>query len=587
MLACFLVHPPAAAAQQAEAVAIRESRAVSHAERLERAGREEEALAVLEDLLREQPTSLSALVLASRISERRGEPGRVLPWAERAVIEDPFGLPAARQVWIRALWGAGLRDSATAVARRWVEASPDEQAAYAELAALRAREGQMAAAIRVLEEGRESLRSYKAFVQELADLYVRTGGYARAAKEWRTMLAWGDPGTEAVLRRLQEPDTDRSRGVEELRVELREDATVSEIKGGVDLALRLGEFEWARHLVESLLTSLPRRDGAEELERYLEQARASGDLAGAAWAARRLSERSASRDRAGYWTAMAADLAYSAGDVEAARHSFESVLKASVPGSDAHRLSLQRLHHLSVERDPRKAEELLADYRLVYPSDRDATGRMAVETGHAWLEVDSLARARRVLEAETPVDAEQAATRASVLGRFEILKGRPGAALAHFELSAAVPASDPEVRLRSLRWVSIIARADSLAMARLGGGMRSIASGDPRPITELAGEWSTGRVDGGASLTAVAAGELEAAGFVDEAGDLRSTLVRTWPESPEAPEAMLALARAAENGDPELALAWLERLVVEYPGSALAPLARREMAELRGRVPGA
>ncbi len=54
-----------------------------------------------------------------------------------------------------------------------------------------------------------------------------------------------------------------------------------------------------------------------------------------------------------------------------------------------------------------------------------------------------------------------------------------------------------------------------------------------------------------------------------------------FPDSPEAPEAELAWARAlARRGDHAGARARLERLVVTYPESALAPIARRELDAL-------
>ena len=54
-------------------------------------------------------------------------------------------------------------------------------------------------------------------------------------------------------------------------------------------------------------------------------------------------------------------------------------------------------------------------------------------------------------------------------------------------------------------------------------------------------------------------------------------IVDAYPNSVETPGALLGLARNAEPGE---AAAWLERLIVGYPESALAPVARRMLAEL-------
>ena len=63
-------------------------------------------------------------------------------------------------------------------------------------------------------------------------------------------------------------------------------------------------------------------------------------------------------------------------------------------------------------------------------------------------------------------------------------------------------------------------------------------------------------------------------------------IIATYPKSPEAPEALLASARALRDaGDTPGAITRLETLLVEYPESALLPQARRDLERLRGRVP--
>ncbi len=58
------------------------------------------------------------------------------------------------------------------------------------------------------------------------------------------------------------------------------------------------------------------------------------------------------------------------------------------------------------------------------------------------------------------------------------------------------------------------------------------------------------------------------------------------PASPEGAEALLALARARRAaGDAAAAIAHLETLILDHPGSALLPQARRELEGLRGQRP--
>jgi len=556
-----------ASGQDGGSGAVREHRVLEQAERLERAGRGEEAQRALENLLEDQPVSVSALLMLAQMSERSGEPERVLPWAEEAVRLDDSGLPAVRHVWIRALSGAGLQDSALSVAGRWVREEPLEQAAYVELSGLWAKAGERAVAIRVLEEGRSTIGSNRLFVQELAELKAGLSSYGPAAAEWRAMLTWGEVGVEAVERRISDPPTRR--------------------RGALHLALLLGERAWARELVEAVMADLPELSRTEVLKDYVIRARESGDLAGAAWGAGSLAESARTAEEARYWRAMAADLSYEAGDFEQAREDFTRLLEESMPGSDVYGLSLRRLHGLSVGDDPEAAEALLREHRDRYPEDQQAAVRLGAETARAWMDSGALARARSVLEEIQPADVEQAALRAGAYGRLEVLDGRPGAARGHLQLAAAVPTGRPEGRIEAIELLSLVDGSDSSSMAALGlGVVAATAMGDPGPLLESVDAWVGAGSEGGAGLAAFAAAELDAANLERAARSVRITLVRAWPRGPQAPRALLDLARSEQGEDPGQAAEWLERLIVEYPESAMAPVARRALAELRVGVPG-
>lgn len=70
------------------------------------------------------------------------------------------------------------------------------------------------------------------------------------------------------------------------------------------------------------------------------------------------------------------------------------------------------------------------------------------------------------------------------------------------------------------------------------------------------------------------------------AGPMWERLVKDYPKSPEAPEALLTWARQlSAAGDKAGATAKLEQMLVDYTTSALAPQARRELERLRGTVP--
>jgi hypothetical protein len=131
----------------------------------------------------------------------------------------------------------------------------------------------------------------------------------------------------------------------------------------------------------------------------------------------------------------------------------------------------------------------------------------------------------------------------------------------------------------------VLPGADSAEVAlsgRVALGLRRDPRGfDPGPsLRELAGlPASPGRPGVLLQMADVAAD----AGRGDVAGPLRRRVVEAFPASAEAPAALLDLARAAP---PDGRREWLERLIVGYPDSALAPVARRLLAELEGGARG-
>jgi hypothetical protein len=327
-------------------------------------------------------------------------------------------------------------------------------------------------------------------------------------------------------------------------------------------------------------------EGRSVLAEYVETARAAGDLPSAAWAATRLVDRAEDEAEAEYWNAVAADLAFEAGDKAGAERAFGRLMARTEAGSDAHRMSIRRLHALTAREDPVRGQALLAVYRDSYPEDHEALMELTLRSARAWMGVGELERARRVLEIETPHDTVEDARRAALLGRLAMMDGDPLEARYRLELATRGSGMPPGERIRATRWLSMLAVTDSSSAVRFGLGIVAAARGDPAPLTEATTSWLNGD-GGGPLLSSLSADELAAHGFPDEAAGVRSALVRRWPRSPEAPAALLALARGEAPRSPGKAAMWLERLIVEYPESALAPVARRELAVLGGAVPGA
>lgn len=112
----------------------------------------------------------------------------------------------------------------------------------------------------------------------------------------------------------------------------------------------------------------------------------------------------------------------------------------------------------------------------------------------------------------------------------------------------------------------LLAKRDTLAAAERFARLAD-STGDAAPaMLSLAARLENGRPASGRSMT------------------LWDRIVKDFPKSPEAPEALLASARALRTaGDTAAAVTRYETLLIDYPDSALLPQGRRELEQLRKR----
>ena len=563
LVGCLVALPAAAEGQTSSAA---ERRAVDRAERLRGMGSADEARVALEEFLAEAPASPGALALLHEILVEAGDPGGALPFIEEALRAEPVGPAVLRELWVDALIAARLADSARVVADAWATSAPDDGRAWLSLAA-RAIERLEAAADRGLSDlGIDRLR---------ADLLLALGDIDSAAEVWVSLLARETPAideVEADLRRAPHPAS----ALAPLAGRLR--APGSPVAAGALLALRVGDAEVARRLA----VRIDGDDRADFLRDYVREAEMAGVSGEVAWAATELvllSPRPVDKLR---WRAMAADRALVAGDTAEARASFAALASETRVGDGPHDAASRRLFEL-LAADPERLEEARSAferYRREYPDSARAHGKMAGGLAEGWARRGDLAGAESVIRGERdrldagahpPLDAA-AARIAFWGGERDSAIARTGRSLAEEGLSAAE-------RTTRLRLLTMLSAGDSLEVRHAGrvafGLHGSPATYDPTdPLEDLEG---APRGPGRPTVLAYL-GDLAAdADRVDLAGALRLRVAEEYPQSAEAPAAILALARSA---DPPDAREWLERLIVGYPESALAPVARRLLSEL-------
>jgi hypothetical protein len=587
--ALLLTCSGALAGQGAQAAASpAERRAVEQATRLIEAGRATDASRALQDFLAREPISPTALALLVDLHGSEGDIAPVLPWLERAASRDASE-PRIQRLWVSSLVRAGFGDSARTVARRWVQSAPSLAEAHLAVTDAALAGADTSTAIRVLAEARGSVEDERAVLERLADLYAASGDRSGLLESWEALLLLGEPGIVAMVEDARSGAWPRGVAGDLWDALLRR-APAPSIRNGAHAALRLGTGEVSRRLARAAEPG----EGADRsrfLRSYVGEATDAGLPEEVAWAAdelARLSTRPVDRQR---WQAVSADMALMAGDTLAARRTFQALLDESEPGEAAHRLASRRLFSVlaSSPRDLSEAAGLWASHRGTYSDSALDLARMAAELSRGRARAGALREAERGLQdarASLP-SAEARAVIDAAGARLAILRGAPDSALARLARATTDPGDEVVEHTRNLGLLAVLEGADALEIELLGEALQELL-GSP-------GEWDPtdwlGRfaaLPASASrpaLLALLADELESAGRAEQGTAVLHRIVDEFPGSAQSPDALLSLAQRATLTRPGSARTWLERLITTYPESALAPLARRLLAELDATEP--
>lgn len=554
-----------------------ERRAVDRADGLFAADRPEEARSILVDLLERTPASVDALDLLHRISVDDGEFDDALARSEAAAAANP-SLGRVREIWVRVLVDAGIPDSARAVARRWVEMDGADERAVLALAEALVAAGESGEAEDELRRAVERGSGTRMIRLRRADLLVESGDVDEATDIWVDLLASEDPAVDAVvedIRAVQDPTAALERFVDQL------DEPNTPAGPGSLVALRFGRSVGARRLAD--------RVSGDERAPFLREYVRESDLAGlpqeVAWAAQELvilSPRPVDKLR---WQAMVADRSLAAGDTTTARGAFEALTRDTDPGAGPHDAATRRLFSL-LAADPTnlgEARAVLDRHAAAYPDSLRVRAAMYGELAEGHARGGDLARAAEVVgEGRAAVAGGEAGTGGALdasAGRLAFWGGEQDSAIVRVQRSLGEPGLGAAALTARIELLTAVQAADSTEIVAAGAaafGLHRDPSGfDLSPsLRELAGSpASTGR----ATVLAYLATQAVRAGRRETAVSLWRRVVEVYPASAETPAALLGLARHSSTGE---ATGWLEQLIVGYPESALAPVARRMLAEL-------
>ncbi len=565
-----LTLPGPIAAQQA---------AMNRAFDFERKGEFASAAALYQELLSARPTDVAALLGLERSLQPLNRLAELAAPVTAALTADPAAIPVYG-IAVR-LWGArGVADSVRRYVELWAEREPNSEAPWQEwgMAALQARDRDQARM--AYRAGRKALGDSTALAGELAQLATLEGDYPQAVAEWVSAVT-SVPGyrTSAVAVLGQVPDARRA---EVLRAFADRDGVVARrivaslmvrwgtpVDGVRHLLVGVPEGPGGAPLLRELLDDLrgqagseartargilleslaPRAGGAETSRLYLEAAQSYAD-GGDQPAARR----------------MLARLATTAGASPSVAASAASTLVGVLIGEGRMEEATQRLTEVQGS---------------VSPEERD---RLRLRLAEGWVRAGSLARAEGALGADSTVEA------LALRGRIRLYRG--DLAGAREDLSAAGPfAGTREGATDRSALLALLQTIENDSLPALGTALYQLDRGDSAsaaPALAAVGS-RLPLAEGGGEVLLLAARVAPSTGITDPMASpedlLQAVMAGAAPGA--AAQAALDLAiRFRQNGREADALGTLEHLILTWPGSAIAPQARRLLDRWKGGIPG-
>ena len=463
-----------------------------------------------------------------------------------------------RSVQLRVLTTVGLDNRAARAFTEWRDLAPTEVAPYREYARVLLFNNRAAAADTVLRQASEALGSTRALVLEIAQMRAGLGLWGAAAEAWRDVMTEEPYYESATVWSLTPTPAEQRDAVR---------AVLAAHGGplGATQALALLEVAWnsPRNGWTALSALAPSdtvvaiwRLFADEVERVR------------AWSTARdaLAAIHAAHPDAGV-ALRGAQAALAAADpvrALALARSAAPMLDDTHRNADALPIELEALARLGRAAE---AEDLLA--RAAQALGPDGVRSHARTIAWAWIRAGDIPRARRAL-ADAPLSAEDAVAGWLALFDGDLVTAR--GALRNTE----VPGQDAVNALALLNRTRL-ERAESIGAAFL-----ALARGDSSQASRRFEAAATELPDAASLLLTLAARIETARRNEDRSATLWRRVAAEHAQSGEAPEAHLELARASKRGgDMKGAREHLETLILDYPGSALVPQARRELDALR------
>lgn len=550
---------------------------ISQGFELERAGKLPQAVDYYRTTLRTDSTNVVALLGLERVLPQLGRLDELVPLVQRAARATQERDDRILALELRTFVALSMNDSVVALARRWTTRVPGDETPWREWAVAKLDQQDAVDARRVLLDGRKAVGSPRAFAIELAEIAASTGDWPGAATDWGDAVTT-DPGQipNAVVQLESAPDVARGAVTDALT---KPQQTVAARRLGANLLLDWGHGDQAWAVLERTLT-----DSSRETVMTLWSFAQRGEQIGTPVA----------EGARGHALVRFAELSMGPLALKARTDAARALLEAG-DKEDARKVVTQIEGQGGAAGVPATAliEVLIGDGDLEQAEQRftEATGlsgddqaRLRLELARAWTARGELDRADQVLGTDSSVDA------VAQRGWTALYRGNVVGARNAFR-EAGPYAGDRADATRRTEMLALINDVDSVPGAKLGTALLVLARGDSAEAVEGL------RAAAAVLPLAPRGGVLVLAGRVAAAMDSTHQQVavdlfqqvvndssRGAGAAPAAAE--LEWARLLERQNhPDGAIAHLEHLILQYPGSAVVPEARRMLDRLKGSVP--
>ena len=552
-----------------------ESRLLREAARAESAGDYAASVEILTSLLAERPASSGAIFALERVLRAQDRVSQVLDPIDAFLAVDPVST-GPRYLKLRILLEVDSLAELRSAAQSWIAQNPASPDSYREVARVYERAFGGEEALSVLRRG-QSRAGGGVLAVEAGDVLLRLDRPLEAMMEWARALDGPDAQAPGALRRMVRTGGEHPGLAPAVVRELAaEGASETRRRAAIEIALEARLQPEALSLAEEVAGDLPEREREGFLNAVLRLAEEKDADQLALWTLQQLRRETPRGSRARTLDRQIAVTSLVAGDTVRALEARERYARGLPERSPERRRALAEMIRLETATGaPLALLDRFAAFREEFPNAPEADP-LAVALSARFRENGDLETAAFVLEGvQGPLSAQERAWLALEAGNRE--SARINLMLA----AGGLPATEATAIVQLIGILDRVGEQAAALAGRVSIARHREGAGAAFPLVNDAVHALP--PDDQPPLLAMAARIADEIDQQGEAARLRESLAATFPESSEAPEAILHLARyraATPTGVPA-AIELLEELILARPNSAVVPVARRELERLR------